>query len=111
MLFHDDPGRIVMADGVEIPLDSMQALSDALHEIIAEFEEAGSRTSDLVGAIGNPQGDSRLARAAEDFESEWDDKRETQRRNLEEMKKRLDDAREGWEQADLELAQSMESAE
>ncbi|WP_143024977.1 hypothetical protein [Microbacterium sp. cf332] len=100
-----------MADGVEIPLDSMQALSDALHEIMTEFDEAGSRTSDLVGAIGSPQGDSRLARAAEDFESEWDDKRETQRRNLEEMKKRLDDAREGWEQADLELAQSMESAE
>lgn len=100
-----------MADGVEIPLDSMRALSDALRDIIAEFEDAGSHTGALVGAIGNPQGDSRLARAAEDFESEWDDKRETQRRNLEEMKKRLDDAHEGWVQADLELAQSMESAE
>jgi hypothetical protein len=42
------------------------------------------------------------------LESEWNDKRETQCRNLEEMKTRLDDAHEGWGQADLELAQSME---
>ncbi len=100
-----------MADGVEIPLDSMRALSDALRDIIAEFESAGERTGSLVPAIGSPQGDSRLARAAEDFESEWNDKRETQRRNLEEMKKRLDDAYDGWVEADLELAQSLEAAE
>lgn len=100
-----------MADGVEIPLESMRALSDALAVIISEFEDAGSRTGTLVNAIGSPVGDSRLARAAEDFESEWDDKRETQRRNLEEMKKRLDDAREGWVQADRELAQSLEASQ
>ncbi|GAB2706881.1 hypothetical protein BKA24_000716 [Microbacterium marinum] len=100
-----------MGDGVEIPLDSMQALSDALHVIIGEFEAAGGRTTELIEAIGEPQGDSRLARAAEDFESEWDDKRETQRRNLEEMKKRLDDARDGWRDADLELAASLEASE
>lgn len=100
-----------MTDGVEIPLRSMQALSDALKEIIAEFEAAESRTGSLVAGIGSPQGDSRLARAAEDFESEWNDKRETQRRNLEEMKKRIDDAHEGWVQADLELAQSLEGSE
>jgi len=100
-----------MTDGVEIPLGSMRALSDALRDIIAEFDAAGSHTGALVEAIGSPQGDSRLARAAEDFESEWDDKRETQRRNLEEMKKRLDDAHEGWVEADLELARSMEASE
>ncbi|WP_127818675.1 hypothetical protein [Microbacterium sp. CPCC 204701] len=100
-----------MTDGVEIPLRSMKALSDALTEIIAEFAAAESRTGALVEAIGSPHGDSRLARAAEDFESEWNDKRETQRRNLEEMKKRIDDAHEGWVQADLELAQSIEGSE
>ncbi len=100
-----------MGDGVEIPLDSMQALSDALHEIIGEFAAAGDRTTRLLEAIGEPQGDSRLARAAEDFESEWDDKRETQRRNLEEMKKRLDDSRDGWIEADRELAASLEASE
>lgn len=100
-----------MGDGVEIPLESMSALSDALGVIIAEFEDAGARNGVLVSAIGSPVGDSRLSRAAEAFEADWDDKRETQRGNLEEMKKRLDDAHEGWVQADLELAQSMENAE
>lgn len=100
-----------MADGVEIPLDSMRALSDALRDIIAEFDTADTRSGALVAAIGSPQGDSRLSRAAEEFESEWNDKRETQRRNLEEMKKRLDDSHDGWVEADLELAQSMEAAE
>lgn len=100
-----------MTDGVEIPLQSMLALSNALRDIIAEYEDAGARTGELTDAIGRPQGDSRLQRAAEDFESEWDDKRETQRRNLEEMKKRIDDARDGWQEVDLELAKSMENAE
>lgn len=100
-----------MADDVEIPLESMQTLSDALTEIIAEFDAAGGRTDRLIAAIGEPQGDSRLANAAEKFESDWDDKRETQRRNLEEMKKRLDESREAWQQFDLELAQSLEASE
>lgn len=100
-----------MGDGVDIPLESMRQLSDALGDIISEFEDAGARTGELVDAIGSPQGDSKLSRAAQDFESEWDDKRETQRRNLEEMKKRIDDARDGWAEADLELARSLEAAE
>jgi hypothetical protein len=100
-----------MPDGVDIPLGSMLELSNALRDIIAEFEDAGSRTGELVDAIDRPRGDRRLARAAEDFESEWDDKRETQRRNLEEMKKRIDDTRDGWLEADRELAKSLEAAE
>ena len=97
-----------MADEVDIPLESMQALSDALADIIAEFAAAGKRTSDLVGAIGEPQGSRALARAAEKFESDWDDKRETQRRNLVEMKKRIDDTREAWMELDSELARTVE---
>lgn len=100
-----------MPDGVDIPLDSMLSLSNALHDIITEYENAGSVTGDLLGAIDQPRDDSRLQRAAEDFESEWNDKRETQRRNLVEMKKRIDDARDGWLEADLELAKSIENAE
>jgi hypothetical protein len=99
-----------MADGVDIPLESMRALSEALGVIMGEFgdEGAGARTSKLLEAIGEPMGDTRLARAADEFESAWDDKRETLRRELEEMKTRIDDAREGWREADLELARSME---
>ena len=100
-----------MTDGVEIPLESMQELTDALQAIIAEFDEADTHTDKLLGAIGCPQGDSRLQNAAEDFESEWNDKRETQRRNLEEMKKRVDDARDGWIEADKEIAKTMEAAQ
>ncbi|MBO9627276.1 MAG: hypothetical protein J7484_13005 [Microbacterium sp.] len=99
-----------MADGVDIPLRSMKELSNALGEILTEFGEqgAGARTGGLVEAIDHPLGDSRLARAADEFESAWDDKRETLRRDLEEMKKRLDDAGDGWRDADLELARSLE---
>ncbi|REJ07204.1 hypothetical protein DY023_04195 [Microbacterium bovistercoris] len=102
-----------MADGVEIPLESMQALSEALGDIMSEFDEkgAGARTGKLLDAIDRPLGDSRLARAADEFESAWDDKRETLRLDLEEMKKRIDDARDGWREADLELARSMEPKE
>jgi len=99
-----------MAHDVDIPLESMQSLSDSLARIIAEYEDAGSRTGRLVEAIGSPQGDRRLARAAEKFESDWDDKRETQRRNLEEMKKRLDETRQAWEELDLELQKAVEGA-
>jgi hypothetical protein len=82
-------------------------------DIIAEFDEAGAagRTGRLIDAIDEPLGDSRLARAAEEFESAWDDKRETLRRDLEEMKKRIDDARDGWLDADRELAKSLEPTE
>lgn len=99
-----------MADDVDIPLRSMKELSDRLGEILTEFGEtgAGARTGKLVEAIDHPLGDSRLARAADEFESAWDDKRETLRRDLEEMKKRIDDARDGWREADLELAKSLE---
>lgn len=98
-------------DGVDIPLESMAELSEALGAIIAEYKNASSRTSALSDAISRPQGRGSLQSAAEDFEAKWDDKRETQRRHLEEMKKRLDEARENWAEADAELAKSMESAD
>ncbi|MCK2023840.1 hypothetical protein KZC52_12955 [Microbacterium sp. kSW2-24] len=102
-----------MADGVEIPLESMRELSTALGAIMAEFGEAGAgaRTGRLLEAIDEPMGDTRLSRAADEFESAWDDKRETLRRELEEMKTRIDDARDGWIEADNELARSMETQE
>lgn len=98
-------------DGVDIPLESMAELSEALGAIIAEYKNASSRTGQLTDAISRPQGRGSLQSAAEDFEAKWDDKRETQRRHLEEMKKRLDEARENWAEADAELAKSMESAD
>lgn len=98
-------------DGVDIPLDSMAELSEALGAIIAEYQNASSQTNTLTEAISQPQGRGSLQSAAEDFEAKWDDKRETQRRHLEEMKKRLDEARDNWAEADAELARSMEASE
>lgn len=98
-------------DGVEIPLASMEELSTALGLIIAEYADAGTETNLLEQAIDRPRGDGTLAAAASSFESEWNDKRETQRRHLEEMKKRIDDSREAWAEVDAELAASLEASE
>lgn len=97
-----------MGNDVDIPLESMQELSDALALVISEYKDAADRTDTLLDAIDEPLGDSRLRYAAEGFEEKWNDKRDTQRGNLEEMKKRLDESREAWEQLDRELAQAIE---
>lgn len=93
-----------MGDDIAIPLDSMAELSSALGSIISEYESAGDKTAALEAAIGSPHQDRRLATAAGEFEAAWNDKRETQRRHLEEMKKRIDETKAAWEELDVELA-------
>lgn len=100
-----------MADGVDIPLDDMKEISDALATIMSEYEDAGARTSALRDAIGTPLDRRSLSNAAHDFESAWDDKRETQRRNLEKMKQHIDDAKDAWADLDAELAKSLEQTD
>ena len=96
---------------VLIPFERMEELSTALGLIITEFEEAGSRTGDLENAIRTPlPGWSGLKDRASDFESKWDDKRETLREKLEEMKKRVDENRKAWADLDAELAQKQETS-
>lgn len=96
---------------VDIPLSTMEELSTALGNIEAEFRLAGEQTSDLEEAIDTPRGWSGLRHEASEFEAAWDDKRETLRRAVEEMKKRLDETREAWIELDAELASHMESEE
>lgn len=99
-----------MAD-VLIPFDRMEELSNALGLIITEFEEASSRTGELENAIRTPlPGWTALKDRASDFESKWDDKRETLRGKLEEMKKRVDENRQAWADLDAELAKMQEGA-
>lgn len=81
----------------------------ALTIIVTEFDEAGSRTSELRDAIRSPQGRSDLREAAEDFESRWDDERETPRRTLEDLQQRVDETRQGWADLDGELAREGDS--
>lgn len=99
-----------MPEDVDIPLGTMQELSDALGAIEEEFRLASSRTDELEEAIGAPLGRSELRDEAVDFESAWDDKRETLRRAVEEMKQRVDDTREAWTELDAELAAATETA-
>lgn len=97
---------------VEIPFERMEELSNALGLIVTEFAEAASRTGALEDAIGTPlDGYTALRDRASDFESNWDDKRETLRRKLAEMKQRVDETREAWADLDAELAAMQEGAE
>ncbi|MFE6734120.1 hypothetical protein [Microbacterium sp. NPDC057650] len=89
----------------------MSEISDALGQIMSEFADAGTRTAALRDAIGHPLDRTSLSSAAHDFESKWDDKRETQRRNLEKMKQHIDDSRNAWKDLDEELAKSLEQSE
>lgn len=101
----------MMSDDVDIPFESMQTLVNSLNQIINEFDAADSRTAQLLAAIDTPQGRTDLRDAAEDFEARWDDKRETLRRKLEDLKVRVDDTQNAWTELDIELAQMQESSE
>lgn len=98
-----------MGGDIDVPFESMQTLVDSLDQIIAEFGDANSRTAQLLSAIDTPQGRSELRDAAEDFEARWDDKRETLRRKLEDLRVRVDDTKTGWQELDVELAQMQEN--
>lgn len=97
-----------MPEDVDIPLGTMQELSDALRAIEEEFRTASDSTGDLEQAIDAPRRRADLRSEAVDFESAWDDKRETLRRAVDEMQQRVDDTRGAWAELDAELAASQE---
>ncbi|WP_374315701.1 hypothetical protein [Microbacterium sp.] len=100
-----------MSDGVDIPLESMDQLNQALKAIVVEFDEAGSRTGSLLEAIGRPFGRGELRDEADDFEGRWDDKRETLRGHLVKLQEQVEGVRDGWADFDRELAAQMEPEE
>lgn len=97
-----------MSDDVLIPLGSMAELDRALKDIVIEFEDAGVRTDSLLEAIGRPFGRSGLRDAADEFESAWDDKRETLKGHLVELQERVAGVRRSWADLDRELAAGLE---
>ena len=97
-----------MSDEVLIPLASMAELDQALRDIVIEFEDAGSRTDSLLDAIGRPLGRSGLRDAADEFESAWDDKRETLKGHLVDLQEQVAAVKDSWEELDLELKSSLE---
>lgn len=97
-----------MSDEVLIPLASMAELDRALKDIVIEFEDAGSRTDSLLDAIGRPFGRRGLREAADEFESAWDDKRETLKGHLVDLQEQVAAVKDSWEELDLELKSSLE---
>lgn len=100
-----------MSDGVDIPLESMSQLNQALKDIVVEFDEAGSHTRGLLEAIGRPFGRGELRDEADDFEGAWDDKRETLKGHLVKLQEQVEGVRKGWADFDRDLAAEMESQE
>ncbi|WAC66710.1 hypothetical protein OVA14_02730 [Agrococcus sp. SL85] len=95
-------------DDIDIPLRSMETLSTALGDIVAEFDDATGRSEALEAAIGTPLGRGGLRDQAQEFEEAWDDKRDTLKAKLERLKERVDDTRTAWEDLDVELATASE---
>ncbi len=100
-----------MSDGVDIPLESMSQLNQALKDIVVEFDEAGSHTGPLLEAIGRPFGRGELREEADDFEGAWDDKRETLKGHLVKLQEQVEGVRSGWADFDRDLAAEMEAQE
>ncbi|WP_404311973.1 hypothetical protein LG314_11785 [Agrococcus terreus] len=95
-------------DDIDIPLRSMETLSSALGDIVAEFDDASGRSEALEAAIGSPLGRGGLRDRAQEFEEAWNDKRGTLKAKLERLKERVDDTRTAWEDLDVELATASE---
>lgn len=95
-------------DDIDIPLHSMQELETALTNIIAEFEGTGGRSESLESAIGSPLGRSELRSEAQRFEEAWNDKRDTLRDHLADLKTRTTETKNAWQDLDRELATASE---
>ncbi len=95
------------SDGVEIPYDELNRLSSSLKQIATEFQEAGSRSDQIIDAVGTPLGRSGLRSQVDRFEGRWDDKRETLRQKVEELVEHVDAVGTEWvawdEQASIDL--------
>jgi len=100
-----------MADDVEIPYELLNELNGSLKQIIVEFSDAGKRSGALESAIGTPLGRSGLRDQADRFEGEWDDKRETLKRDLEELQKKVDEVGRAWQDWDLEASAQLSVTE
>lgn len=91
-------------DDIDVPMQSMRDLEQAIADTIAEFEAATSNSEALESAISNPLGRNDLRSEAQRFEEAWDDKRKTLQEHLAELFERVTGTREAWEDLDRELA-------
>lgn len=96
-----------MAHDVYIPFEVLNELNGSLKQIIVEFDSARRSSEALESAIGNPLGRNSLRNEAERFESEWDDKRETLKKDLEEVQKAVEEKGKAWSDWDQEASRQL----
>lgn len=93
-------------DGVKVSYEDLEALERALQDIITEFEQASSRSDDLVTAIARPYGEGDLRDLAADFESRWDDRRGKLLDGLKTVHDRTKSSIEKWRELDDDMSQT-----
>lgn len=100
-----------MGQDINIPMSQLENLNTSLSNIIAEFEDAGSRSDALESAIGAPHGETALRSEVSRFESDWNDKRDTLKDKLVSAQERVVDFVGAWTDFDLEAARNLDTSE
>ncbi|MGF3057539.1 hypothetical protein [Microbacterium sp. YY-01] len=95
--------------GVKIKYSELEPLKAELESIIDEFDHAGARRKDLMGAIKTPYGESALRDAADDFEGRWDDRRKRLMGNCETVRDYVESIIQGFQEFDEEAGSMTES--
>lgn len=96
---------------IKVDYRMLEAMQERVSLIIEEFEQASARREDLVGAVGAPDGHTRLRDRVGEFETQWDDRRKQLRGGLETVLENTTKVLEGWKTGDEDLADGMESEE
>ncbi|KJL29496.1 hypothetical protein [Microbacterium oxydans] len=100
-----------MGTDINIPMSQLERLNTSLGNIVAEFENASSRSDALESDIGTPHGETALRSEVGRFESDWNDKRDTLKSKLESAKERVVDFVTAWTDFDLEAANNLDTTE
>lgn len=92
---------------VKVSYDEIGALYTNLLATRIEFDNASSRSSDVAGDIGQPYGNNALMAEANEFETQWDDRRNKLNEGLGSVVDRAKAVLEGFGDFDLESAAQM----
>lgn len=97
-----------MGKDINIPMSDLERMNTSLANIIDEFDNAGSRSNNLEGWIGSPHGHGELRHEVDRFEGDWDDKRETLKGHLDNLKQHVEKLVKGWTDFDLKAAENLD---
>ena len=86
--------------GVAVSYDELGRLHRRLTWIVNELENATARRRELSEDIGSPYGKQRLRDVTTEFETRWDDKRADLLEDVRELRRRVRDVVDGFEDWD-----------